>query len=245
MAYRFETEEDEETGRRHRTLGRRGRGARDDEDDGAEITLGTRSLLGIFFGLVLICSIFFGLGYSVGRGSGQKAAVAPAGNETPAAAASGAIAKPSPGQLASAETPDASAGAAPASETPAESAPALEPATTETPAASGASAPAPTVKPAGFPSTVPGTATPATATLKPAVATVVPNGIMVQVAAISVPQDANILVDALKKRGYSAVIRNEPQDKLLHVQLGPFASRVEANGMRTKLLADGYNAVVK
>lgn len=82
--------------------------------------------------------------------------------------------------------------------------------------------------------------------LKPAVASVPePSGIMVQVAAISVPQDADILVDALKKRGYTAVIRNEPQDKLLHVQLGPFASRAEANGMRSKLLADGYNAVVK
>ena len=52
-------------------------------------------------------------------------------------------------------------------------------------------------------------------------------------------------MQALKKRGYTAVLRNEPQDKLLHVQLGPFASRVEANAMRTKLLADGYNAVVK
>ena len=243
MAYRFETEEDEETGRR-RTLGRRGRGAHDD-DDGAEITLGTRSLLGIFFGLVLICSIFFGLGYSVGRGSGQKAAVAAAGPETPAATPNSGLAKPSPGQtLASAETPDANAGTHP-SDAPAESAPALEPATTEAPAPSSTSAPAATVKPAGFPSTVPGTATPASPTLKPAVATVVPNGIMVQVAAISVPQDADILVDALKKRGYTAAIRNEPQDKLLHVQLGPFASRVEANVMRTKLLADGYNAVVK
>jgi cell division septation protein DedD len=81
--------------------------------------------------------------------------------------------------------------------------------------------------------------------LKPAVAMVAPSGIMVQVAAISVSQDADILVDALKKRGYTAVIRNEPQDKLLHVQLGPFASRAEASAMRTKLLADGYNAVVK
>ncbi len=98
------------------------------------------------------------------------------------------------------------------------------------------------MKPAGFPSAAPGTATPV---LKSAVATVAPSGIMVQVAAISVPQDADILVEALKKRGYTAVVRNEPQDQLLHVQLGPFASRGEASAMRTKLLADGYNAVVK
>src|ERR1700722_20717290 len=38
----------------------------------SEITLSTASLLGIFFGLVLICGVFFGFGYSMGRGTGQK-----------------------------------------------------------------------------------------------------------------------------------------------------------------------------
>jgi cell division septation protein DedD len=68
---------------------------------------------------------------------------------------------------------------------------------------------------------------------------------MVQVAAVRVPQDAQILVDALKKHGYTAVVRNEPQDQLLHIQLGPFVTRADAMAMRTKLLGDGYNAVVK
>jgi cell division septation protein DedD len=49
----------------------------------------------------------------------------------------------------------------------------------------------------------------------------------------------------LKKRGYSVSIRHEPQDKLLHVQIGPFASKKDAEAMRQKLLADGYNAIVK
>jgi len=68
---------------------------------------------------------------------------------------------------------------------------------------------------------------------------------MVQVAAVRVPQDAEILVDALKKHGYTAVVRNEPQDQLLHVQLGPFTTRADAMAMRAKLLTDGYNAVLK
>lgn len=68
---------------------------------------------------------------------------------------------------------------------------------------------------------------------------------MVQVAAVRVPQDAQILVDALKKHGYVAVVRNEPQDQLLHIQLGPYSSRADAIAMRSKLLSDGYNAVVK
>jgi DedD protein len=255
MAYLFETEEDEETGRR--TLGRKGRtgrAGRDEDEADAEITLGSRSLLGIFFGLVLICAIFFGLGYSVGRGSAAKSAVVAAGTETPAGAPSGSIGKPSAQQtLAEAPAnPDANAGAAAANGASEDNAPALEAAATPAPAASGsgASAAAPatpaaaTVKPAGFPSAVPGAANPAVAR-HAVVTTTVPSGIMVQVAAISVPQDADILVEALKKRGYTAVVRNEPQDKLLHVQLGPFASRAEANAVRTKLLADGYNAVVK
>ncbi|HEX3662370.1 MAG TPA: SPOR domain-containing protein [Acidobacteriaceae bacterium] len=247
MAFLFETEEDEETSRDPRRLGRKGRAGR--EEDGAEITLGARSLLGIFFGLVLICSIFFGLGYSVGRGSAAKTAVSSPGVDAPAAASNGNLGKPSPQQtLAEAPTnADASAGTTPGSDAPEESAPALEPAATPVPAAEsaparGATVPAATVRPAGFPSEVPGAANPPV--LRPAAATA-PSGIMVQVAAISVAPDADILVNALKKRGYTAVIRSEPQDKLLHVQLGPFASHAEANAMRSRLLADGYNAVVK
>ena len=34
-----------------------------------EITLGTAKLLGIFFGLVMICAVFFALGYTLGRKS--------------------------------------------------------------------------------------------------------------------------------------------------------------------------------
>jgi DedD protein len=54
-----------------------------------------------------------------------------------------------------------------------------------------------------------------------------------------------VLVNALERRGYHVVVRNEPADSLLHVQVGPFNSRMDANNMRAKLLADGYNAVVK
>jgi len=37
------------------------------DSDDTEITLGTGKLLGIFFGLVLVCSIFFTLGYLLGH----------------------------------------------------------------------------------------------------------------------------------------------------------------------------------
>jgi DedD protein len=68
---------------------------------------------------------------------------------------------------------------------------------------------------------------------------------VVQVAAVSHQEDADVLMSALKKHGYNVTIRQEPQDKLLHVQVGPFASKKDAEAMRQRLLADGYNAIVK
>jgi cell division septation protein DedD len=67
----------------------------------------------------------------------------------------------------------------------------------------------------------------------------------VQIAAVSHQEDADLLVSTLKRRGYSVAIRSEPQDKLLHVQIGPFASHKDADAMRQRLLADGFNAIVK
>ena len=65
MPLRYDTEEELEELRSRRSRTGAGRAAGSD----TEIALGTRSLLAIFFGLVLVCAIFFGLGYSVGRGS--------------------------------------------------------------------------------------------------------------------------------------------------------------------------------
>jgi cell division septation protein DedD len=59
------------------------------------------------------------------------------------------------------------------------------------------------------------------------------------------PEDANVLVSALRQRGYGAVVRNDPQDKLLHVQVGPFSDRTQAAEVKQKLLSDGYNAIIK
>ncbi len=68
---------------------------------------------------------------------------------------------------------------------------------------------------------------------------------MVQIAAVSRPQDADVLVAALRQRGYGVVVRSEPQDNLLHVQVGPFANRMQATAIKQKLLSDGYNAIIK
>jgi cell division septation protein DedD len=72
-----------------------------------------------------------------------------------------------------------------------------------------------------------------------------PQGWMVQIAAVSHSEDAEVLVGALRKRGYAAIARRDVSDSLIHVQTGPFVNRNDANEMRQKLLSDGYNAIVQ
>ena len=71
------------------------------------------------------------------------------------------------------------------------------------------------------------------------------SGIMVQIASVSHAEDADVLVGALRKRGYAVSSRRDPADGLLHVEVGPFANRTDAYAARQKLLNDGYNAIVQ
>ena len=207
------------------------------EQSETEITLGTATLLSIFFGLVVVCGVFFGFGYSIGRRA-TTLPTAPPADSAPATVESRAP-KPSAHQasLTTVTQPPAEASetaAQPANETP----------------ASDADARAVTVKdPSGE------EAQPKPAAMQRAAVTTAPSAAvdqasgnsasMVQIAAVSHQEDAEVLVSALRKRGYNVSIRGELQDKLLHVQVGPFASRSEAIAMKQKLLADGYNAFVK
>jgi len=68
---------------------------------------------------------------------------------------------------------------------------------------------------------------------------------MVQVAAVSKQEDADILVNALRKKQYPVFVANLPSDPLFHVQVGPFSDPKEAEAMRSRLAGDGYNAIVK
>jgi cell division septation protein DedD len=79
-------------------------------------------------------------------------------------------------------------------------------------------------------------------------ATVLPasSSYFVQVAAVSKQEDADALVDALKKKDYPAfVAAQSATDKLFRVQLGPFGDVKDAEAMRTKLVGDGYSPILK
>jgi len=194
-----------------------------------EISLGTSTILGIFFALALVCAAFFGFGYSLGRHSSQATVpvaapevkkgpdttfsnfkTAPAESATPAETSdSGPVDTPTP----VADKPRASAARPAAATVIAQSHLASFP-------------PPHTVAPAPAPASATGQ-------------------FLVQVSATSRQGDAESLIASLKRKGYSATIRSESQDKLYHVQIGPFAIKKDADAMRLRLDTDGYKAIVK
>ena len=70
-------------------------------------------------------------------------------------------------------------------------------------------------------------------------------GYMVQVAAVTKQEDADALVNALRKKQYPVFVTTVATDKLFHVQVGPFPDAKDAEAMRARLLGDGYNPIVK
>jgi cell division septation protein DedD len=195
-----------------------------------ELTLGPMLLLGLFFGLVLLCGLSFGLGYSIGSHGARESS---ATSQQPGAAASspdaGSLPKPSAAPQNIAHSQGAVSGQ-PSSD--GSSAAAENPGSTSV--ADGGIV-QPVVKPA----------LPAAVTVPAPVSAQSAPALMVQIAAVSHREDAEVLVGALRKRGYAVAIHRDPIDNLLHVQVGPFSSRSEANATRQKLLNDGYNAIVQ
>jgi DedD protein len=221
------------------------------EGKASEITLSTASLLGIFFGLVLVCGVFFGFGYSMGRGTGAAQATLVPRSSTGTSGEAEEAAVENPPAPAPAPAPQVAAKQQDDSEGTAKATPAASPKVAETPKEDVGQ----TVKAAALVAAE----TPAQlVTSKPAAGKIAPayqppmdasptatGQAMVQIAAVSRPQDADVLVAALRQRGYGVVVRSEPQDHLLHVQVGPFANRMQAAEIKQKLLSDGYNAIIK
>jgi DedD protein len=218
-----------------------------------EISLGATTLLGIFLLLALVCAVFFGFGYSMGRRS-SLAAVAPESVQAASLKTTGA-AKPAPGLTPSAnatsrDLDEAASDDATAPQLPQPSqVPSAEPSQPSLPKQQLTVAPdrsATTSSSAQFTPPAISKTAPSPIALRSATP-VAPAGppALVQVAAVSHQEDADTVVNSLKRRGYDVAVHHEPQDKLFHIQLGPFPSRKEADDMRKRLLSDGYNAIVK
>jgi DedD protein len=238
------------------------RGAFDDEQEfeqqksggDAEFTLGAGTLLLLLAGLVVLCAVFFGLGYMAGS---RRTSTQPADQPTASAGLQPSVLQqkpsattqapaPSPAQpepqadsasqpAASNQTQPAIAVAVPVSPVQSTTPPVVQSQVRPAlPAA--APVPQPAISPVQTQAQTHAPVHPASAAPAPA--------LWVQIAAVSHDEDAQVLSDALKKRGYGVTSRRQ-SDNLVHVRIGPFNTRDEANQWRTKLLDDGYNAEVQ
>jgi cell division septation protein DedD len=201
-----------------------------DQARDTEITLSTGKLLGIFFALAIVCGVFFTMGYLLGKStsaggrteivatvpSGSTASKPNAGNKTPETTTQVCPpGSPNCGSSANSPSDTSSAGKAADQQTASQS-------SGNKPSDQSASQPAGTDVKNGANSSF-----------------------MVQVAAVSKQEDAEILVTALRKKQYPVFIANSAGDPLFHVQVGPFSEKKDAEAMRTRLSGDGYNAIVK
>jgi len=195
-----------------------------------EITLGTAKLLGLFFGLVVICAVFFALGYTLGR---KSDAIVSATTLGPLPASNGA----KPGSSGTPSTPMTFYKAVEQQNANPQLTAAK--AVSENNSATAAQAPAQGADPSSSP--------PAQTGNPPDPMAPIPaTGYFVQVAAVSKEDDAGALVDALKKKQYPAFVANSAAtDKLFRVQVGPFGDIKDAEAMRSRLINDGYNPILK
>jgi DedD protein len=199
---------------------------------------GTGRLLGLFFGLVVLCAVFFAFGFTLGRSTVHVEAATTASVTEPALAPSG---EPKPEAGVVADNSDCPSGENCASSQKEET-----PSRDELTFYKAVSQKEPEAKllpPDPPPSQqAPVHSKPTTAAARAADA----GGYTVQVAAVSKREDAEALAGALRKKKYPVFTStNLPIDKLVHVQVGPFPTLKAAETTRTRLRDDGYNPIVK
>lgn len=162
------------------------------------------------------------------------------GNKPPA---SGPATEPIPGYRSKQDTEDATSNATDnkAYVAPTPAAATVGKTTFTVPMSVSATRPAPPATATTIPVPLP---QPASAPASTATAPVPTDSFVVQIAAVSHQEDAELLITDLRKRGYIVTTHTEG-DKLIHVQMGPFSTRKDADAMRQRLLAAGYNAIIK
>jgi DedD protein len=220
----------------------------EEELESTEITLGTGKLLGLFVGLVVICAIFFSLGFALGKNSANS--IQPQLTEAPATLSPGMTAgsKPGAGEAAQESAARAETNTCPEGQNCTQASSDSN-SSTDAPVggqmvALDSPTPSQDTPPPAEPrvKTVEAKATaPAPQLTTPPIAA---HGILVQIAAVSKREDADMLVAALRKKGYQPFIPNS-SDNLFHVQIGPFTDKNAAVQMKTRLASDGYNSMLK
>ena len=192
---------------------------------GGDTVLESRHVLGLFLGVVVLCGVFFTLGYVMGRTQSDSSvrAAASRGSLPPAG---------KPGEKSAPAAPAAGEWQFYRSREAKKAEDRLEPP---------ARVAAEPEKTAGRVAS----AAPASgeAKLKPPL---MPRGaIVLQVAALSRESDAYALAEALQKKEFPAFVLLPAGDSLHRVQVGPYADQKSAEGARRLLEREGFKAITK
>jgi len=185
------------------------------------MVLENRHVMTLFFVVVVLCGVFFGLGYIVGKNT-----VATASAQAPPEAAAKEQGKKSPLEAAEKKTEPQAAdvtktledkGAAPVLETPASAAPASAAAA----AATRTAAPPEPKPPAAQPSAAPTAA-------------------VIQVGALKTRGDADSMASALTGKGFAPIV-DQQADGLFHV-LVPVPSTAQAEEVKARIEKAGFKS---
>lgn len=214
-----------------------------DSEDDSEPHWNTSTIMAIFMASCLVTAVFFGLGYSFGRGGTPKVQLNRASAQSldgPPASQSVKQTTPKPAfrevaNVANPATLKAQSGPATPETHTIRTAPKL---TTAAPVERAALISVPEH------ATAPRLATRERSRVK--TARVSANSrYMVQVGAVGNRKDARLLVSQLRRHGIHAGVYPGKHDRFLHVQIGPFATEQQALTMRHHVVATGYRAILK
>jgi len=182
--------------------------------------MGGRQLVAAFVIVVVLCGVFFTLGYVMGQtAQGSLSLLTFKNHKSPPAAASSDEGK--------------TAGNTPA-------APNLDFYSLRDPGRTATELPAPAPKSASAPA--PSPARPALALRDPAMAR---GALVLQVAALRHEADALALANLLQQKDYPAFVLPNKTGKLFRVQVGPYKDALSAGLARRALAREGFKSILK
>lgn len=214
-----------------------------------ELVLGNRQLLSLFFVVVVFFAAFFSVGYFVGFGHGESSGpdpeLATAQMPPPAPPPKEEVRLPERLlQPAESKPPEKPAAPSPVETKPSPRATPREVAAT--PARPKPPAPQPKRRqpaPKAAPKAAPSTPLSQPRPAAPVAAT--GGSFHLQVAAVRVEPDAQMLAGKLKERGYPAFVAGDNGDGWHRVLVGPFSTRDQATGVKSRLNDDGFDTVLR
>jgi DedD protein len=208
---------------------------------GGDRILESRHLVGLFLGVVLLCGVFFTLGYVMGRTqfSGSVHAADPVTKYSPMVT--------TPAKPVAKEPPATAIATKPAAE------PCWADCGSKTPDRTEVEPPA--AKPAAPVASKSGKSSPpAPAASKPVVVkeparfqapAMTKNSIVLQVAATKQQRDALDMADVLQKKKFPSFVANSPADAFYHVQVGPYPDMASAESAKRALEQLGFKSIIK